>query len=89
MYLLTMNGVPRAPVPDDLDDLPTGAALRLLGSTVNAQASQLDRVAADLSEIKSLIRSGIWLLKLLAAGVPVVAAVAGAASWIAIHVAVR
>ena len=81
-----LNGAPITGL--DLDGMPTGAAIKVLHATVSNQQAHLEALHGDISEIKTMLRSGITTAKLLIASVPVIAAIASGVIWALIHVKV-
>jgi len=75
-----MNGAPIGSL--DLDQLPTGAAVKVLGAHAISQQAQILTIAADIAEIKNMVASAILVGKILTALVPVV----GAIIWAVTHV---
>jgi len=75
-----MNGAPIGSL--DLDQLPTGAAVKLLSAQAISQQAQILTIAADIAEIKNMVASAILVGKILTALVPVV----GAIIWAVTHV---
>jgi hypothetical protein len=75
-----MNGAPIGSL--DLDQLPTGAAVKVLGAQAIAQQAQILAISADIAEIKTMVASAILVGKILTALVPVV----GAIIWAVTHV---
>ena len=75
-----MNGAPIGSL--DLDQLPPGAAVKLLGAQAISQQAQIMTIAADIAEIKNMVASAILVGKILTALVPVV----GAIIWAVTHV---
>lgn len=71
-----------APLGDlDLDDLPTGTAVRVLLRLVGAQQTQVGAMQGEIAEIKALVKSAIMFGKLLAGLVPIIAAATTALIW--------
>jgi len=71
-----------APINDyDLDELPTGTAVRVLVRLVGAQQAQVNAVSVEIAEIKALLRTAIWTTKIIAGLIPALAAATSAAVW--------
>lgn len=75
-----MNGAPIGSL--DLDALPTGAAVKVLGAQAIAQQAQILTIAADIAEIKNMVASAILVGKIFTALVPIV----GGIIWAITHV---
>lgn len=82
-----INGTPINQL--DLDTLPTGAAIKVLHASVSQQAAQVEALHADITEIKTLVKSATMTARLLVASVPVVAALASAVIWAILHISVK
>lgn len=74
-----MNGAPIHSL--DLDSLPTGAAVKVLGAQAIAQQAQILTIAADIAEIKNMVASAILVGRILTALIPI----CGAIAWAIIH----
>jgi len=74
-----MNGAPIGSL--DLDQLPTGAAVKLLGAQAISQQEQILTIAADIAEIKNMVASAILVGKIFTALVPIV----GGIIWAITH----
>ena len=71
-----------APLGDlDLEDLPTGTAVRVLLRLDGAQQTQVGAMQGEMAEIKALVTSAIMFGKLLAGLVPIIAAATTALIW--------
>jgi len=74
-----MNGAPIGSL--DLDALPTGAAVKVLGAQAIAQQAQIMAISADIAEIKNMVASAILVGKIFTALIPI----CGAVIWAIIH----
>ena len=71
-----------APLGDlDLEDLPTGTAVRVLLRLVGAQQTQVGAMQGEIAEINALVKSAIMFGRLLAGLVPISAAATTALIW--------
>jgi len=74
-----MTGAPISEL--NLDDLPTGTAVRVLLRLVGAQQQQVGAMQGEIAEIKALVKTAIMFGKLLAGLVPIIAAATTALIW--------
>lgn len=74
-----MNGAPIHAL--DLDLLPTGAAVKVLGAQAISQQAQILAMSADIAEIKTMVRSAVLVGRILTALIPICSAVV----WAVIH----
>ena len=65
----------------DVEELPTGTAVRVLGRLISAQQKNLDSVREEVSEIKALVKSAIWTGKIVGALIPIIIGATSAAIW--------
>ena len=71
-----------APINDyDLDELPTGTAVRVLVRLVGAQQAQVNADSLEIAEIKALLRKAISTGKIVAGLAALIVAATSAAVW--------
>lgn len=74
-----MTGAPMSGY--DLDELPTGTAVRVLLGLVREQQQQINSVSREVGEIKTLVRTSILTGKVLGGLIPIVAAATTGLIW--------